>query len=511
MGVVILGLDAMTWEVVERLMASGDLPVFRDLCNRGASGPLESTVPAVTPSAWPSMLTGKNPGQHGVWGFRHPQPESGPWGFSLVTRFDYESMPLWRILQRFGRRGAFFNVPCAFPLDEQFTAGVLTSGFLTPTIDRTFAHPAAWRERILERHPEFEFKLSWAGSRRSGFIPRGMELARMKFDIIRLLREEEPWDVLFAVVDEPDPIQHGLWASLVGRAPAVVEFYRLLDREVGRLVEDVERRGDTLLIVSDHGFRSVSGLFCVNEALEQTGHLRFVQPRWRAMLRSLAIDAARRMPLGGSAIERYRRRKPGNRIKSVKPLALTSTFRAMRAVGVQSGTCSGVYLADHDPALVDEVYRDLSRLLRSFPEVTVRKGTDLYRGPYADAMPALVVLSHGRTALTTERHGTLTRSLPLLGEHAQDGMVLAAGRGIRPGQGIRMHIYDVLPTVLCLLGLPVPSDVEGTPVAALLSEPAGWRMYDVRSGAVYRPDEAPDPVVQERLRRLGRAASSPPR
>jgi arylsulfatase A-like enzyme len=74
-----------------------------------------------------------------------------------------------------------------------------------------------------------------------------------------------------------------------------------------------------------------------------------------------------------------------------------------------------------------------------------------------------------------------------------------------------MHIYDVLPTVLCLLGLPVPSDVEGQPAAAMLSETTGWRLYDVRSGAVYRPDEVPNPVVQERIRRLGRAAPSAPR
>lgn len=511
MGVVILGLDGMTWEVTERLMGAGELPVLRDLCNRGASGPLESTVPAVTPSAWPSMLTGKNPGQHGVWGFRRPQPEAGPWGFSLVTRFDYESMPLWRILQRFGRRGAFFNVPCAFPLDEQFTAGVLTSGFLTPTVERAFAHPAPLRQRILERHPGFDFKLSRTGSGRAGFIARGIELVAVKFDVIRLLRDEEPWDVLFAVIDEPDPIQHGLWAAIVRREPAAVDFYRSLDREIGRLVEDVERKGDTLLIVSDHGFRSVSALFCVNEALERTGYLRFVRPRWPAMLRSLAIDAARRIPLGGLAIERYRRRRPGNRIKTVTPLTLPSTFRSMRAVGVQSGTCSGVYFENHDPALVEQAYRDLSGLLRSFPDVSVRKASDLYRGPYAGEMPPLVVLSRGRTALTTERHGTLTRSLPLLGEHEQDGIVLAAGRGIRPGRGVRMHIYDVLPTVLCLLGLPVPSDVEGQPAAAMLSETAGWRLYDVRSGAVYRPDEAPNPVVQERIRRLGRAAPSAPR
>jgi predicted AlkP superfamily phosphohydrolase/phosphomutase len=499
MGVLILGLDGMTWEVLDRLGPA--LPVFRRLRQQGAWGPLTSTVPAVTPTAWPSMLTGKNPGQHGVWGFRRPAPDPEPWRFSVVTGFDYEAMPLWRILERCGRRGAFFNVPCAFPLDEQFTAGVLTAGFMAPSVERAFAYPAAFQRWLLDRHPAFQFKLSGImdGPRT---LARAAEIVAMKFDVIRQLRRREAWDVLFAVVDETDTVQHRLWAEIVRGEPAAVAFYVALDREVGRLLEDVERAGDTLLIVSDHGFRGVSSLFCVNEALERLGYLRFRQSRWKPAARSLAVDLLRRVPPARAAMERYRQASPGERIRAGRPMRLSGLYERIDAVGVQAGTEVDIRVARPDPDLVERVHRDLSSLVAPYPDVRVARGAELYHGPHAEDMPPLVVLSQGRTALSTRRHGVLTRSLPLVGEHRPDGVVLGIGPGIAPGEGTPMHVCDVLPTVLCLLGLPVPNDLDGRPAGYLLREGQRWRAWDARSGAVYDPDAAPSPLVRERLRGL---------
>jgi predicted AlkP superfamily phosphohydrolase/phosphomutase len=506
MGVLILGLDGMAWEVVDRLGPA--LPVFRRLREQGAWGSLTSTVPAVTPTAWPSMLTGKNPGQHGVWGFRRSEPGPDPWRFSLITSFDYEAMPLWRILERFGRRGAFFNVPCAFPLDEQFSAGVLTAGFMAPSVERAFAYPADFQRWLLDRHPGFQFKLSgvMAGPET---LRAAADIVRIKFDVIRELRRRESWDVLFAVVDETDTIQHRLWAEIMRGDPAAVAFYAALDAELGRLVDDVERAGDILLIVSDHGFRGVSSLFCVNEALERLGYLRFRQSRWKAAARSIAVDLLRRLPLAAAAMERYRQASPGERIRARRPFRLSGLYDAIDAVAVQAGTCVDIRTARPDADLVERVHRDLSALIARFPDVRIAKAADLYHGPYLDDMPPLVVLSDGRTALSTARHGVLTRSLPLLGEHAREGVVLGLGPGITPGPGTPMHIYDVVPTVLCLLGLPVPDDLDGRPAAYLLRDGTPWQAYDVKTGAVYDPRAPSSPVVRDRIRRLATAGQPP--
>ena len=48
------------------------------------------------------------------------------------------------------------------------------------------------------------------------------------------------------------------------------------------------------------------------------------------------------------------------------------------------------------------------------------------------------------------------------GTHARDGVFVAAGPGVRRGAAFdRFHISRVAPTVLRLLGLPVPERMEG--------------------------------------------------
>jgi predicted AlkP superfamily phosphohydrolase/phosphomutase len=48
-----------------------DLPNLKRLTTHGAFGQLASTIPPITVPAWSCMLTGKDPGQQGFYGFRN--------------------------------------------------------------------------------------------------------------------------------------------------------------------------------------------------------------------------------------------------------------------------------------------------------------------------------------------------------------------------------------------------------------------------------------------------------
>ena len=69
MRVLCLGLDGADYDLVRRLLDGGRLPTLARLARDGAFGPLRSTVPAVTPTAWSSFLTGLNPAGHGIFNF----------------------------------------------------------------------------------------------------------------------------------------------------------------------------------------------------------------------------------------------------------------------------------------------------------------------------------------------------------------------------------------------------------------------------------------------------------
>ena len=64
--VLVIGLDGLTFDLIDPLMERGWLPHISRMRDRGYSAVLRSTVPPVSAPAWTSLITGVNPGKHGV-------------------------------------------------------------------------------------------------------------------------------------------------------------------------------------------------------------------------------------------------------------------------------------------------------------------------------------------------------------------------------------------------------------------------------------------------------------
>ncbi len=69
MKVLVLGLDGVTWDILDPLISEGHLPNLARLRETGASGSLDSVFPPLSPVAWTGVMTGKNSGKHGVFEF----------------------------------------------------------------------------------------------------------------------------------------------------------------------------------------------------------------------------------------------------------------------------------------------------------------------------------------------------------------------------------------------------------------------------------------------------------
>ncbi|MBN2054201.1 alkaline phosphatase family protein, partial [bacterium] len=67
--VVLLGLDAADWDLLEPLMADGRMPNLRRLCDGGVRGSLRTIAPALSPVVWTSMATARSPEEHGIVDF----------------------------------------------------------------------------------------------------------------------------------------------------------------------------------------------------------------------------------------------------------------------------------------------------------------------------------------------------------------------------------------------------------------------------------------------------------
>src|SRR6056297_2770406 len=110
---VLLGLDAACLPVLNRL-SNAVIPTVNRLISDGYVEELESQLPPWTPSAWPSLYTGVNPGRHGAFGFL----TFDGYDWDVVDRTDVKEYAVWELLDQHGHESVVVNVPVTHPPRE---------------------------------------------------------------------------------------------------------------------------------------------------------------------------------------------------------------------------------------------------------------------------------------------------------------------------------------------------------------------------------------------------------
>src|SRR5437867_3653438 len=302
---VVVGLDGATLDLIRPWIADGTLPHLGRLCDRGAWGHLRSTIPPATFPAWTSLVTGVNPGRHGVLDFTERVP--GTYRVRFVNASRRRAPALWSRLSAAGRRVAVPTVPATYPPEP--TCGVMVSGFDSPlatAIDGSFVHPRAlYRDiqRAVGRVPFADFQEVTTGP---GWHARA--LARLLHGVARRtklaawLLARERWDALMVVFGESDTVAHHFWRFHDARSPrhargpfagAIARVYDALDRAVGALLAAAPP--DTAVaVVSDHGSGGASDrVVHLNRGLAACGFLAF-RPAARGRVARLVRAAALR-------------------------------------------------------------------------------------------------------------------------------------------------------------------------------------------------------------------------
>jgi predicted AlkP superfamily phosphohydrolase/phosphomutase len=524
MRILCLGLDGADYDLVCDLVDQGKLPTLTALAQEGAFRPLRSTIPAFTPTAWSTFLTGLNPGSHGVFGF-HRRPGSGPdVTESAATR---GGTPLWRLLGAAGLRSVFVTVPFTYPSGP--IDGILVSGFGGPM--KPVIVPDRARRRIQQDHPELRTHVQparwWEDF--PGFTRTLIDHVDEVRDVCALALELEP-ELSLLCVDfmSSDVAGHLMWHRLDVTHPAhrrdqagdeLVQVYQAVDRACGDLISHAQwlwGEPPTVLVMSDHGMKPVHWLFNVNRWLEEAGMLRRRRRSW-AHLRGGRLG-----PVGELDRRLVRtRRRYGRAVDALPGRAAVELdeidFGASRAYGFGYG--GQIYLMDRerlDRRLVQELVDGLSAVchpVTGAPAFRVATKQELYHGPFMDRAPDLALLPHDERihvdALRIaghkpfERHAEILRSAhgAFSGQHARTGILAAAGPGIRPD--VREdggEIAQLPATLLALLGLD--ADLESAPIAGLVD---GATLDPVPAATEVAAGDAPalsEHDEQELLRRL---------
>ena len=306
-----MGLDCVPPEIVFDDMRD-ELPVLSGLMERGAWGRLESCDPPITVPAWSCMMSSRDPGTLGFYGFRNRKDHSYD-GLAFATSDKVRVERLWDILSRQGKHVVALGVPQTFP--PRPVNGEMVSCFLTPSTDSKFTYPEDLKDEVRRVVGDYMVDVPDYRTDEKDRILRDInEMTRRRFALARHLRDTRPWDFLMLVEMGPDRLHHAFWRFYDHDHPdyepgnpyeqGFRDYYRYLDCEVGALIEGLD---DTtaLLVVSDHGAQAMHGGIQVNEWLMQEGYLSLVDPPTDA-------DAVRQAPgrLGADAAWGGRRLLP---------------------------------------------------------------------------------------------------------------------------------------------------------------------------------------------------------
>jgi len=528
--VLIVSIDGGSFRALDPRMEAGDMPVLAGLVRDGVRADLRSTIPPITPAAWTSFMTGKKPGKHGVYDFRVYDPRS--YRDTFVTSRAVRDTTVWQLLTAAGLRVGVVNLPMTYPPPPD--AGTVVSGFDTPSTRVEFTHPPNLRQRILERFPDYTFVATppaddpdLANDDGFGrFIADVDASLRQRTGVATQLLAEGGFDVFLIHFQDIDALQHKAWQHLVDqslsptRHAILRSVYRHLDECIGTLVRAMPPSSLTF-VVSDHGFGDQRGRVFPNVLLRRWGHLHQRGRFWARLQRSVR-KRLRRVGLATTGPRadwdaRVRERSLAHSVPAHWPSTrayvgvaeiyglLYLNLRGREPLGVvEPGAEAEALLADltarflgvRDPRDGEPVFREVLRGETVDPHDDFGRRPDLVLVPRGD-------LTVSRDLNDRRWHDVYTSPA---GTHRPEGILIAAGPGVRAGRIDTADLVDLAPTLLALADVAIPSDVDGRVLGELFHEPPAARFTSAgsaraRDDGTLSTDEEAD--VAQRLRALG--------
>jgi len=291
--VIFLGLDALDWMLMDKLIAEGRMPAFARLKREGAWASLESFKPTLSPLIWTSIATSRPPEEHGVLEFVINDPATGR--MAPITSNYRKVQAFWDILSAFKLKvnvvgwwatfpaekinGTMISERLFFSLFGIETARDFPGNTYPADAERRFkplmvnAADIGYPEVRQYAHlPEEEFRRIWEEgktesnpfSNRINHLRKILAVTHSVVNISKALLEQ-PSDVTAIYIEGTDTIGHRFGHLMPPKLPRVSQedfqmgrdamprYYEEMDRVLTELMNLAPP--DTLwIIASDHGF-----------------------------------------------------------------------------------------------------------------------------------------------------------------------------------------------------------------------------------------------------------------
>ncbi len=563
---LIVGIDAGTFARVEPWAREGKLPTLARLMREGCWGSMRSTAPPITPPAWTSFMTGKNPGKHGLFHFIEPRRDSYEMRYTNARSRDAKTV--WTLLNEAGLRCGVVNVPFTFP--PELLDGFMISGMDTPDEKSDFVHPKELRTELERVVGPISLDVRFLGymhtdKRRAEVLSQLEEIDNQRTQVARYLMQNHPADIMMFAYTSVDTAQHYFLHYSDPSHPfhdaegakkfgdAVLSTYQRLDRAIEDLMRELPEDAG-VMVVSDHGGGPIPDrIIHVNRLLAQIGLLQYKSDGRERTGALLIRKPLKRLYLAlRSSLSSKHKVRLAKMFPSLRRL-LESSYTGLNAIDWSrtKAYCSEVLSSPPNiwinlkgvrPNGIVEMGAEYDALIRQVSEALyglkdpitgkpvirkVYRREELYTGSKVDQAPDLTLAWWEDKSYMTKPSSPEDRNEPVVtvkksldgtgsewsGTHTMEGIALFWGHPFGEGRQLDgVDINDIAPTLLHLFNLPVPDDMDGRVLSEVFTArdggPRPVRYQTVGSSDSRGDDEGTysdeeSRKIQERLQSLG--------
>ncbi|QCW05193.1 alkaline phosphatase family protein [Natrinema pallidum] len=524
---ILVGLDGLDWDEIDDWINDNSLQTLSRLIDSGGALDLESTHPPWTPCAWPSLLSGRNPGKHGVFDFFTRDGNDK----RLIERSDIDSPYLFEAADSRDLTPVVINYPVTHPALE-LENGAVVPGYLAQE-DVSF-RPERLRGEYEAEYGEYVIYPEYGTD--DDAVSEYVDVARHRRDMAYFLDERYDWDLMAVQFQVTDSIFHDL-----DDRDEISQVLKKVDEFVGDIIE---LGGDdpTVIIASDHGMGDYEWTFYVNSWLAEQGYCKTTTGDAQYFRQQKDALKGNSDDKGGSAIEST----VGTAAAVLSKVGLSPhrVHRGLSAVGL-AGTVERLLpedalvaaqnrVVDHANSLAFQLYfnslgvhlnvegRDpegqipqdeyeeiRTELMDKLEQVrdpdgelvfdAVQPREEVYEGDHLEDAPDIVLVPRDYQYDVSGSILDTFRRYPHK-NHKPDGILLS-NRELTCDD--RAEIYDIAPTVAAALGMPVDTNTDGKVLLDDVDdfEYADWD--DLADGYVDTQSDADMSGVEDRLADLG--------
>lgn len=451
---VVIGLDCAEPSLVFDAWIN-DLPTIKSLIQAGIHGPLHSTIPPITVPAWTAMMTSKDPGQLGFYGFRN---RSG-WGYDdlFFANSKYvKAKTVWNYLSRNRKSSLIMGVPQTYP--PKPLNGNMVTCFLAPDKSVQYTWPDEFKVE-LDAAAEGDYIIDVKDFRtdnKDWLLEQIYIMTRRRFKAFRHFLKKTDYDFAMMVEMGVDRIHHAFWRFMDKKhrlyeagnkyENSIHDYYIALDKEIAQLLDSI--KSDTsVMIVSDHGAKTMTGAICINEWLIEKGLLTLKEtPAKPQQMKNKMIDWSKTKVWGeGGYYSRIFFNVKGREPEGVIDPKDYNKFRndlvaELEAITDENGNNIGTRALKPE-----DVYKEVTNVP---PDLIVYLGNLDWRSAGTVGAGSIYIYENDTG--------------PDDANHAENGIFIWKGPGVpqRPAPG-KFSIYDIAPTILNYYGIEKPADMNG--------------------------------------------------